>query len=97
MVNVIEPVVDIFIRAYNALNDWFTFLFKVDENSVLYQLGEFADNIIALLPDWLENGAVGTLLHGLVDIGTEPLIASIFGTTLIICIAWSIVKFILPT
>lgn len=97
MIDIIFPVVQIFINAYNAVNDWLVILFSVDENSFLYKLGEFADNIIGLLPDWLENGVVGNLLHALVQIGTEPLIATIFGTSLIICIMWSIVKFVLPT
>lgn len=97
MVDVFRPLLQIFINAYNAVNDWLAVLFNVDEDGFLYKLAEFANDIIGLLPDWLENGVVGNLLHSLVSIGTQPLIATIFGTTLIVAIFWSIVKFILPT
>lgn len=97
MVDIIFPVVQIFINAYNAVNEWLVVLFQIDENSFLYKLADVADTVIGFLPDILENGIIGDMLHGLVQLGTQPLIATIFGTTLIVCICWSIVKFLLPT
>lgn len=83
--------VKIFITLYNTVATFAEFLFE--PYPPLQALAEFSDK----LPNWLEEILLGPFFDVVETIGNQPLIVTIFGSTLIVCLAWGIIKFFLPT
>lgn len=83
--------VKIFITLYNTVASFAKFLFE--PYPPLQALAKFSEKI----PDWLQNILLGPFFNVVEEIGNQPLIVTIFGSTLIVCLAWGILKYFLPT
>lgn len=83
--------VKIFITLYNTVASFGQFLFE--PYPPLQSLAKFSEK----LPDWLSDILLGPFFNVVEEIGNQPLIVTIFGSTLIVCLAWGIIKYFLPT